>query len=357
MQLPLDNIIGAYDELMQKLAGVSDPKDMMKLGKEQKNLQPQFELAKLIKESKQKLLENTELLETLDQEDIEMLEMAQIEKEELEQTIAKSEKKLLTYLTPTDPKDQNNVILEIRAGAGGDESSLFSGEMLRMYDYLAGQLGFKLKTVSTSASEIGGYKEIIAEITGDNVYAWFKYEAGVHRVQRVPQTEKQGRIHTSTVSVAVMPLVESDGDFRLDPKEIEVIITTSGGKGGQSVNTTYSAVQLRHTPTGIEAQSQDERSQVQNRAKAMDVLTARVFDHFEQERLAKESAERLSQVGRNDRSEKIRTYNFPQDRVTDHRYQHSWNNLPGIMDGAILGVLEDIRRMEAERELERINEG
>ncbi|NJK71788.1 MAG: PCRF domain-containing protein, partial [Thermales bacterium] len=259
------------------------------------------------------------------------------------------ENKLLSYLTPEDPRDDSDILLEIRAGAGGDESSLFATEMMKMYSTMAEKIGLKVKIISASVNGIGGYKEVVAEIRGNSAYSWYKYESGVHRVQRVPATEKQGRIHTSTVSVAIMPLIEENNDFKLDPAEVETILSTSSGKGGQSVNTTYSAVKMVHKPTGIEAQSQDERNQLQNKVKAMAVLTSRVYDHFEQIRMDKERQERQEQVGNNDRSEKIRTYNFPQDRLTDHRYSQNWNQLPTILAGGLLDVVEEIKKLEPKR--------
>jgi peptide chain release factor 1 len=215
-------------------------------------------------------------------------------------------------------------------------------------------LDLKIKINSTSSNDLGGFREIIAEIRGDMAFAWFKYEGGVHRVQRVPATEKQGRIHTSTVSVAIMPLIDDDSEFKLDMKEVEIIASTSQGAGGQSVNTTYSAIKTKHLPTGIEAQCQDERNQGQNKVKALQILTSRVYNHYEEIRMAKEIAQRRDQVGNADRSEKIRTYNYPQDRITDHRYGKSWNNLPEIMNGGIFKCIKEIKSLEAERILNEL---
>lgn len=352
--LPLSDIINRYHELNTKLSQASDTQEIISLSKEQKKLQIQYDLAIKLVDLQDRIVKNNDLLATLAPEDQELLEMTQ---EEIEHDSSSSkilENELLTHLNPSDPKDDNDILIEIRAGAGGDESALFAAEMLRMYTKMAEQLGLKVSPISTSMNELGGYKEIIAEIRGEGSYSWYKYESGVHRVQRVPATEKQGRIHTSTVSVAIMPLLEDNSDFKLDPKDIHFEATTSSGKGGQSVNTTYSAVKLRHIPTGIEAQSQDERSQVQNKIKCLAVLTSRVFDYYEQKRLEEESSLRREQVGRADRSEKVRTYNFPQDRLTDHRYNYNWNQLPMIMDGAILHVITDIKRMAAEEALKNL---
>ncbi|GAB4147486.1 MAG: peptide chain release factor 1 [Patescibacteria group bacterium] len=357
-KLPLEQIIEQYNQLLERMGSVSETSEMIKLARQQKQMSEKFELAQDLIKLNHNLESAKEVIDAGGDsaDDRELIEMAQAEISEIEPQIEANSSKLLSLLVPEDPRDDYNILLEIRAGAGGDESSLFAGEMLRMYGYLAEQIGAKLRVISTSLGTVGGYKEVIAEITGDQVYSWFKYEAGVHRVQRVPETEKQGRIHTSTVTVAVMPLIEKDNDFKLDPKEIEIIISTSQGAGGQSVNTTYSAVRMRHIPTGIEAQSQDERSQSQNREKCLQVLTSRVYDHLEQQRLEKESAERKEQVGSGDRSEKIRTYNFPQDRLTDHRYNTNWNQLPDVMNGKIYDILTEIRRMEGEKAIRALNE-
>lgn len=355
LKLPTKEIIERYNQLNEKMAQTSDTEEVIKLSKEHKKLHPQYELASKIEEFKKIVEENKQMLEEIDPSEEEMIEMTREETEDREQKIEELKEQLLTHLSPEDPRDDKDILLEIRAGAGGDESSLFAGEMLKMYSTFADQKNLKVKVVSTSPGTIGGYKEVIAEIRGEDAFAWFKYEGGVHRVQRVPETEKQGRVHTSTVSVAIMPLIEDNSEFKLDPDDVEVMIAMASGNGGQSVNTTYSAVKMRHKPTGIEAQSQDEKNQIQNRQKCMQVLTSRVFDHYEQERLAKEYEERKNQVGRANRSEKIRTYNFPQDRLTDHRYNKNWNQLPLIMSGEIDKVIEEIKKLEAEQELEKLN--
>ncbi len=354
-KLPIEQIIQQYEEINETLSGINATEDLMKLGKQQKTLQSQFVLAQKIKHLEKSISENEDLLNdsSLDQE---LSELTKLDNEEKQAELAIVEDKLITFLAPKDPHDDNDIFLEIRAGAGGDESALFAADLVRMYNYLCEKIGFKLKIISFSENSLGGYKELIAEIRGNGAYSWFKYEGGVHRVQRVPSTEKQGRIHTSTVSVAVLPLFEeSNNDFKLDMKEVEVTASTSQGAGGQSVNTTYSAIKVKHIPTGIEAQSQDERNQQQNKIRALQVLTSRVFDFYEQERLAKEGAARREQVGKADRSEKIRTYNFPQDRLTDHRYNQNWNQLPVIMDGGIYEVIEQIKKIEAQSVLENLN--
>lgn len=355
-RLPLNKIIDDYNQTNQKLSTITNTKELIELSKKQKKLQAQFDLAVKIQALETSIKENQELLLELGGEDQEMKDLTQQDVKEKELELTASEDKLLSFLAPTDPRDEGDAIVEIRAGAGGDESALFAATLLRAYTYMADKIGLKIKIISESFNDLGGYKEVIAEIRGEGAYSWFKYEGGVHRVQRVPETEKQGRIHTSTVSIAIMPLIEeNDVQFKLDPKDIEVQTTLAGGNGGQSVNTTYSAVRMRHIPTGIEAQSQDQKNQIQNRIKCLQVLTSRVFDLQERARLEKEAAERKGQVGRMDRSEKIRTYNFPQDRVTDHRYNKSWNQLPIIMNGEILEVIEDIKKLEAEQILNELN--
>ncbi len=353
-RLPILEIVQRYHDNNQTLSTTSNTADLIKLSKDQKKLEPQYQLALKIQEAEKVISENSQLLAEIDQTENELIELTKAEIDEKKTLVSNFEEELLSYLAPSDPRDDNNIIIEIRAGAGGDESSLFAADLLRAYTYMCDNLGLNLKVIETSTSDLKGFKEVIAEIKGDQAFAWFKYEGGVHRVQRVPATEKQGRIHTSTISLAIMPLIEENNEFKLDQKDIEVQTTMAGGNGGQSVNTTYSAVRMKHIPTGLEAQSQDQKNQIQNRIKCLQVLTSRVFDFFEQQRLEKEYAERKEQVGKADRSEKIRTYNYPQDRVTDHRYNHNWNNLSGIMDGGILEVVKDIKKIEAEQVLAKL---
>ncbi len=348
-QLPLAKIKEQYNVLQEKLSTQLPTEEMIKLSKELKVVQNQNDLAVNIERLEEYLAENQELLNEIDVNDLEMMELTKADIETKTGELQKSEDQLLTLLAPRDVREDYNIVLEIRAGAGGDESSIFTGDLLRMYTGLADQLGFKLKLISVSPNPVGGYKEVIAEVHGDGAFSWFKYEGGVHRVQRVPETEKQGRIHTSTCSVAVMPLIEDTKEFSLDLKEVEIIASTSSGAGGQSVNTTYSAIKVKHLPTGIEARSQDERNQQQNKVKALQVLTSRVFDYFEEIRLEKEYAERKEQVGRANRNEKIRTYNYPQDRLTDHRYNLNYNQLPNIMTGDIYNLLQEIKKLEAQK--------
>ena len=336
----LEDLLVRYEELMSELAepGVADDAARFKrLMKEQSDLAPIVETYSEYKKSKQDIEDSLEMLEA--ESDDEMREMLKEELSDAKEKVAKLEDKLKILLLPKDPNDDKNVIVEIRAGAGGDEAALFAAEIYRMYVHYAEGRGWKVETMEADEIGIGGMKSVTFMITGQGAYSVMKYESGVHRVQRVPETESGGRIHTSTISVAVMPEAE-EVDVVIDEKDIRIDVMRASGNGGQCVNTTDSAVRLTHYPTGIVIYSQTEKSQLQNKAKAFALLRAKLYDIEQQKAHDAEAELRKSQIGTGDRSEKIRTYNFPQGRVTDHRIGLTLYKLDKVMNGDIQEIID-----------------
>jgi peptide chain release factor 1 len=335
----LDQIEKRFDDLERQLSDphvIADAEQYRKAAKARADLE---EVVGKYREWKKAHSELQQARSMVEEKDPELRAMAAEEAAWLEPQLALLEDQLKVLLLPKDPNDEKNVVLEIRAGTGGDEATLFAGEVFRMYSRYAESQNWKMEVTSTSESAVGGLKEVIALVSGNKVYSRLKYESGVHRVQRVPVTEQQGRVHTSAITVAVLPEAD-DVEIKLDPKDIRIDTFCSSGPGGQSVNTTYSAVRITHLPTGLVVSCQDEKSQIKNRAKAERVLRSRLYEMELEKQQAALGAERRSMVGTGDRSEKIRTYNFPQNRVTDHRIGLTLHQLDIVIDGRLDPVID-----------------
>lgn len=351
----LDFLEEKYKELSTQISDpeiIADMKKWQKLVKEHAHIEPIVEKYKVYKEAEEQLEEAKEMLKDKQLDD-DFKDMVKEEVKELTETIETAEEELKFLLIPKDPNDEKNVIVEVRAGVGGDEAGLFAGNLFRMYSMYAESKRWKIEVMSTSDQGIGGYKEIIFMVKGKGAYSRLKYESGGHRVQRVPDTESSGRIHTSSATVAVLPEVD-DVDIDIDPNEVRVDVFRSSGNGGQSVNTTDSAVRLTHVPTGLVVSCQDEKSQLKNKDKAFKILKARLYDKYQQEQHDELAAQRKSQVGSGDRSQRVRTYNYPQGRVSDHRINMTLYKLEAFLNGDLDEMIDGLITSDQAEKLQTI---
>ncbi len=353
----LDDIERKYEEIAEKMSGPDVLANPQKIAEYNKNYLQLQDIVEKYREYKKLKEEQVSLREDIKEEkDEEMKEMMNTEIYEINDRLEEKEKEMKLMLLPKDPNDGKNIFLEIRAGAGGDEASIFAADVFRMYSRYAEKNKWKVEIIDTNdTGGIGGYKEVICMIKGKEVYGKLKYESGVHRVQRVPATEASGRIHTSTITVAIMPEVE-EVEVNIDPKDLRIDTYRSGGAGGQHVNMTDSAVRITHLPSGIVTSCQDERSQLKNKDKAMKVLVAKIYEMEQEKRRSQIDSDRKLQVGTGERSEKIRTYNYPQGRVTDHRINLTLYKLDQIMDGEIEEIIEALRNFDQADQLQRLGE-
>jgi len=350
----LEGLVAHYEELQEMMADpevINDTKRYMKVSKEEADLREIVQKYKKYKADKKEIKDNKEIISG--ENDPDLVEMAKDEDEDLKKEISKLEDQIKILMLPKDPNDDNDIIMEIRGAAGGDEASLFAGDLFRMYEKYAERQGWKTSIIDSEPTEVGGYKRVAIMITGKKVYSKLKYENGAHRVQRIPATESQGRVHTSTATVAVMPEYKQV-DIDIDPKDIRVDVYRSSGAGGQHVNKTSSAVRMTHIPTGIVVAMQDQRSQQQNRVKAMQILKSRVYDYYESQHRNKYDEKRKNAVGTGDRSGRIRTYNYPQNRVTDHRIGLTINKLDKVMNGDLDEIIDALILYNQTKQLEEL---
>ncbi len=348
----LETLSKRFDEIDAALAdpsGAFDQSRFTALMKERASVEPTVTAYRRYRDLMRAIAQNDAL--RADKSDPELAALAEEEGEELAGQRAVLENELQDLMLPRDPNDDKDVFIEIRAGAGGDEAGIFAGDLLRMYTRFAESRKMRVELLSENENEAGGYKEVVVAVHGGEPYRWFKYESGVHRVQRVPATEAAGRIHTSTATVAVLPEVEDDGEIEIRPGDLDIDTFKASGAGGQHVNKTESAIRITHKPSGIIVACSEERSQLQNRARAMDMLRAQLAANARREREEAEGALRRSQVGTGDRSEKIRTYNYPQDRITDHRINASFQNIRAILDGDMEKLIVELQKAEKARAL------